>query len=47
MGKRDGLNEAYYDKDDVTTTDILLKGAPENKQATPLKTEIKKFASGK
>jgi len=47
MAKRDGLNEAYYNKNDVTTTQILIQGTPENKQAAPLKTEVNKLASGK
>ena len=47
MAKREGLNEAYYNKNDVTTTQILIQGTPENKQAAPLKTEVNKLASGK
>jgi len=47
MAKRDGLNEAYYNKNDVTTREILIQGTPENKQAVPLKTEISKLAIGK
>ena len=47
MSKREGLNEAYYSKSDITPTEILIKGAPVNKQADPLKAEVRKLASGK
>ena len=49
MGKRDGLNEAYYKKDDVTPTQILIKGSPtsSNKEAAALKAEINKLAAAK
>ena len=47
MAKRDGLNEAYYNKDDVTPTEILIQGTPQNQQAAPLKTEVSKLATGK
>jgi lipid-binding SYLF domain-containing protein len=46
MAKRDGLNEAYYNRNDITTTEILIKGTPPNTQAAPLKTEVQKLASG-
>jgi SH3 domain-containing YSC84-like protein 1 len=47
MAKREGLNEAYYSKQDITPTEILIKGVPVNKQANPLKAEVDKLASGK
>jgi SH3 domain-containing YSC84-like protein 1 len=49
MGRRDGLNEAYYRKDDVTPTEILIKGSPTSskKEAAALKTEINKLAAAK
>jgi len=47
MAKRDGLNEAYYNNNDVTPSEILIKGAPQNQQAAPLKTEVSKLATGK
>jgi hypothetical protein len=47
MAKRAGLNEAYYSKHDITPTEILVKGAPVNSQAAPLKAEVGKLASGK
>jgi SH3 domain-containing YSC84-like protein 1 len=47
MAKRDGLNEAYYNKNDITPTDILIKGTATNKQAEPLKTEVNKLAAVK
>jgi len=49
MGKRDGLNEAYYKKNDVTPTEILIKGSPTsgNKEAAALKAEINKLAAAK
>jgi SH3 domain-containing YSC84-like protein 1 len=47
MSKRDGLNEAYYKKEDVTPTEILIKGAPTNKDAAALKAEINKLAAAK
>ena len=47
MSKRDGLNEAYYKKEDVTPTEILIKGAPVNKEAGALKAEISKLAAAK
>ncbi len=47
MKKREGLNEAYYSKKDVTPTEILIKGTPVNKKAAPLKAEVNKLASGK
>jgi SH3 domain-containing YSC84-like protein 1 len=47
MAKRAGLNEAYYSKNDITPTEILIKGAPVNSQAAPLKAEVGKLASGK
>jgi len=48
MAKREGLNEAYYHKTDITPTDILIKGAPmHNTEATALKGEITKLASAK
>jgi SH3 domain-containing YSC84-like protein 1 len=47
MAKRDGLNEAYYNKNDITPTDILIKGTATNKQAEPLKTEVNKLAAAK
>jgi SH3 domain-containing YSC84-like protein 1 len=43
MARREGLNEAYYNKNDVTPTDILIKGTSTNKQAAPLKTEVNKL----
>jgi SH3 domain-containing YSC84-like protein 1 len=46
MGKRDGLNEAYYSNNDITPTDILIKGTPENKHAAALKAEVNKLAEG-
>jgi lipid-binding SYLF domain-containing protein len=47
MAKRAGLNEVYYSKNDITPTEILIKGAPVNSQAAPLKAEVGKLASGK
>jgi SH3 domain-containing YSC84-like protein 1 len=47
MAKREGLNEAYYDKKDITPTEILIKGTPVNKGAAPLKAGVNKLASGK
>ena len=47
MAKRKGLNEAYYNKNDITPTEILIKGTAANKQAEPLKTEVNKLATGK
>lgn len=47
MSKRDGLNEAYYHKADITPTEILIKGTPTNKDATALKVEIGKLATAK
>ena len=47
MAKREGLNEAYYNKNDITPTEILIKGTATNKQAEPLKTEVNKLATGK
>ncbi|PWU22041.1 MAG: hypothetical protein C5B48_10680 [Candidatus Rokuibacteriota bacterium] len=47
VAKREGLNEAYYNKPEVTPTDILIKGTPTNKQAAPLKTEVNKLANSK
>jgi lipid-binding SYLF domain-containing protein len=47
MAKREGLNEAYYNKNDITPTEILIKGMAANKQAGPLKTEVNKLATGK
>jgi SH3 domain-containing YSC84-like protein 1 len=45
MAKREGLNEAYYNKNEITPTDILIRGTAANKQAKPLKTEISKLAA--
>jgi SH3 domain-containing YSC84-like protein 1 len=47
MAKRAGLNEAYYSKNDITPTEILIKGTPVNSQAAPLKAEVGKLLSGK
>jgi lipid-binding SYLF domain-containing protein len=47
MAKREGMNEAYYKKKDVTPTDILIKGTPTNKAADPLKAGVNKLASVK
>jgi SH3 domain-containing YSC84-like protein 1 len=47
MARREGLNEAYYNKTDVTPTDILVKGTPANTKAAPLKTEVNKLATAK
>ena len=47
MSKRDGLNEAYYKKEDVTPTEILIKGAPSNKDAAALKAQLNKLAAAK
>jgi SH3 domain-containing YSC84-like protein 1 len=47
MSKRDGWNEAYYHKEDVTPTQILIKGAPTNKDAAALKTQLSKLAAAK
>jgi lipid-binding SYLF domain-containing protein len=47
VAKREGLNEAFYNKKDMTPTEILVKGAPLNNQAAPLKAEVNKLASGK
>ena len=47
MSKRDGLNEAYYKKEDVTPTEILIKGAPSNKDAASLKAQLNKLAATK
>src|SRR5262245_7578068 len=47
MAKREGLNEAYYKKEDISPTEILIKGAPVNKQAAPLKAEVSKLAATK
>src|SRR5215510_845097 len=49
MSKRDGLNEAYYKKGDVTPTEILIKGVPSNKdkEAAALKAEINKLSAAK
>jgi SH3 domain-containing YSC84-like protein 1 len=47
MAKREGLNEAYSNKNDITPTEILIKGTAANKQAEPLKTEVNKLATGK
>jgi lipid-binding SYLF domain-containing protein len=47
VAKREGLNEAYYNKKDVTPTDILMKGEPVNKGAAPLKAGVAKLASAK
>ena len=47
VAKREGLNEAYYHKPEVTPTDILVKGTPTNKQAAPLKTQVDKLAHSK
>ena len=47
MKKREGLNEAYYSKQDITPTDILIKGAPMNKKADSFKAEVNKLASAK
>jgi SH3 domain-containing YSC84-like protein 1 len=47
MSKRDGLNEAYYKKEDVTPTEILIKGAPSNKNAASLKTQLNKLGAAK
>lgn len=44
VAKREGLNEAYYGKLDATPTEILIKGAPANKQGDPLKAELHKLA---
>jgi len=33
MAKREGLNEAYYNKNEITPTEILIKGTAANKQA--------------
>ena len=46
MAKREGLNEAYYSKSDITPTEILVKGAPVNKQADLLKADVSKLAGG-
>jgi len=47
MAKRKGLNEAYYNKNDITPTEILIKGTAANKQAEPLKTEVNRLTTGK
>jgi hypothetical protein len=47
MAKREGLNEAYYNKKDVTPTDILIKGTPVNQAAAPIKADVGKLASGR
>ncbi|MGH7311462.1 MAG: lipid-binding SYLF domain-containing protein [Candidatus Rokuibacteriota bacterium] len=47
VAKQEGLNEAYYKKQDVTPTEILIKGTPVNKKAASLKAEVNKLASGK
>jgi lipid-binding SYLF domain-containing protein len=47
MAKREGLNEAYYKKNDITPTEILIKGTAANKQAAPLKAGVSKLAGGK
>jgi len=47
MAKREGLNEAYYNKNEITPTEILIKGTAANKQAEPLKAEVNKLAIGK
>ena len=47
VAKREGLNEAYYHKPEVTPTDILIKGSPSNKQAAPLKTQVNALAKAK
>ena len=48
MSKRDGLNEAYSKKEDVTPTEILIRGAPSNKDTAALKAQlINKLAATK
>jgi lipid-binding SYLF domain-containing protein len=47
MAKRDGLNEAYYKKKDLSLTELLGKGTPANKGAAGLKTEVNKAATAK
>jgi SH3 domain-containing YSC84-like protein 1 len=47
MKTREGLNEAYYRKTDVTPTEILIKGTPVNKAAAQLKTDVSKLAAAK
>ena len=47
MAKREGLNEAYYKKNDITPTEILIKGTAANQQAAPLKDDVSKLAGGK
>jgi SH3 domain-containing YSC84-like protein 1 len=46
MAKLAGLNEAYYSKNDITPTEILIKGTPVNIQAASLKAEVGKLPSG-
>lgn len=43
--KREGLNEAYYGKKDVTPTDILVKGSPSNNKAADLKKSVNQLAA--
>jgi lipid-binding SYLF domain-containing protein len=45
VGKREGMNEAYYGRKDVTPTDILVKGSPSNNQAAGLKKSLNQLAS--
>jgi lipid-binding SYLF domain-containing protein len=47
VAKRESLNVAYYNKSDITPTEILIKGAVANKQAEPLKTEVNKLATAR
>jgi SH3 domain-containing YSC84-like protein 1 len=47
VAKRESLNVAYYNKSDITPTEILIKGAVANKQADPLKTEVNKLATAR
>lgn len=47
VAKREGLNEAYYHKPEVTPADILIKGTATNQQAASLKTQVEELAKSK
>jgi lipid-binding SYLF domain-containing protein len=47
VATRGGVNEAYYGKNELSPTDILVRRTVTNPGAAPLLNEIRKLASGK
>jgi SH3 domain-containing YSC84-like protein 1 len=46
VATRDSLNDAFYARQDLTPTDILIRGRVSNPAAAPLLADVRRLASG-